>query len=61
MKYLLFSSLFLLNWMNIISPIKMKKIACTLVHTGKFFQYKNQGQFYSTIIRGDSVQMEINA
>ena len=39
----------------------MKKIACTLVHTGKFFQYKNQGQFYSTIIRGDSVQMEINA
>ena len=57
MKYLLLSSLFLPNWLNMILPLK---IECLPIHTGRFFQYKNQGQLYSTIIRGDSLQMEIN-
>ena len=58
MKYLLLCSLFLPNWLNMISSLK---IECSPIHTGRFFQYKNQGQLYSTIIRGDSVQMEINS
>ena len=36
-------------------------IDCSKVHTGKFYFYKNSDQYTSTIIRTDTVQIEINS
>src|SRR4029077_5562265 len=47
--------------MTITSASLLSEVDCTSIHTGRFFQYKNANQLHSTIIRGDSIQKEINA
>jgi hypothetical protein len=60
LKYLLTSALLILVWTPIISAFSRNGFECTPVHTGRFFLYK-KNKLYSTIIRGDSIQAEINA
>jgi hypothetical protein len=60
MRYLATLILIIVIWMTITSETSFHEFDCSSIHTGHFFQYKNGSQLYSTVIRTDSIQKEIN-
>ena len=61
MKKLFLLTSLLVIWITITSYSTLSDFDCTSVHTGHLYQYKNGTQLYSTIIREDSLQTEINS
>ncbi len=45
----------------IVSFVSSPEFDCSKIRTGTFFQYKNGNQLYSTVIRQDTLQTEINS
>ena len=54
------SVLLFLILLNVSSSLSSPDFDCTSIRTGIFFQYKNGNQHYSTVIRQDTLQTEIN-
>ena len=59
-KYPFFSALLFVILMTVTSAQSLPDFDCTAIYTGRFFQYKKENQLYSTIVRQDSLQTEIN-
>ena len=54
------SILLFLILLTVSSSLSSPDLDCTSIRTGIFFQYKNGHQLYSTVIRQDTLQTEIN-
>jgi len=54
------SVLLFLILLTVSSSLSSSDFDCTSIRTGIFFQYKNGNQLYSTVIRQDTLQTEIN-
>ena len=54
------SALLFLILLTVSSSLSIPDFDCTSIRTGIFFQYKNGNQLYSTVIRQDTLQTEIN-
>ena len=54
------SVLLFLILLTVSSSLSSPDLDCTSIRTGIFFQHKNGNQLYSTIIRQDTLQTEIN-